>query len=254
MPCWLRGPPCSSQAILARSRFWTWKPVWNSMRALGCTSSWHTSSWSLCCAHGQNSIPPSALPTTALHASTLHTPSSACGWRWDCRFSVRHGDGERAGCVLREDLDDRASRRRRARLHKKSWVVYAKRPFGGPEQVYRYLGRYTHRVAISNTRLVALDDDTIVFRTRGRDTVSLAPLEFVRRFLEHVLPRASSRPATRVSWRPSTSTAVSNEPGGFCRTEIQPEVLPTRRTGRTTNPSRDRRIREKFTGRRCCWP
>ena len=56
----------------------------------------------------------------------------------------------RARGLLRDRLDDRAARRRRARLYDQSWVVYAKRPFGGPEQVYRYLGRYTHRVAISN--------------------------------------------------------------------------------------------------------
>jgi hypothetical protein len=94
----------------------------------------------------------------------------------------------RAQGKLRDELDDRAARRRRARLYKHSWVVYSKRPFGGPEQVYRYLGRYTHRVAISNARLVSIDDGAIVFRTRGQATATLAPIEFVRRFLDHVLP------------------------------------------------------------------
>ena len=73
-------------------------------------------------------------------------------------------------------------------LHRKTWVVYAKRPFGGPEHVFRYLGRYTHRVAISSSRLLDVRDDAVTFRTRGTDTVTIAPAEFIRRFLLHVLP------------------------------------------------------------------
>jgi hypothetical protein len=68
-------------------------------------------------------------------------------------------------------------------------VVYAKQPFGGPEQVFRYLGRYTHRVGLSNRRLVSLDERGVTFRTRGDGTVSLSPNEFLRRFLLHVLPK-----------------------------------------------------------------
>jgi Putative transposase/Transposase zinc-binding domain len=94
----------------------------------------------------------------------------------------------RARGLLPGERDDRAWRRQRTKLYKKSWVVYAKRPFGGAEQVYRYLGRYTHRVAISNTRLLHLDDDAVVFKTRGPGTASLDPVEFIRRFLQHRLP------------------------------------------------------------------
>jgi hypothetical protein len=94
----------------------------------------------------------------------------------------------RARGLLRDALHDRAARRRRARLYDQSWVVYAKRPFGGAEQVYRYLGRYTHRVAIGNARLISIGDDAIVFRTRGDGTASLSPVEFLRRFLDHRLP------------------------------------------------------------------
>ena len=72
-------------------------------------------------------------------------------------------------------------------LYAKAWVVYAKRPFGGPQQVLRYLGRYTHRVAISSSRLVSIDD-AIVFRTHGKRTCRLTPDDFIRRFLLHVLP------------------------------------------------------------------
>jgi hypothetical protein len=89
---------------------------------------------------------------------------------------------------LAPDDEGRAGARRTDALHRAAWIVYAKRPFGGPEQVYRYLGRYTHRVAISNSRLVSATDDTVTFRTRGDQTASLPPLVFLRRFLQHVLP------------------------------------------------------------------
>ena len=73
-------------------------------------------------------------------------------------------------------------------LYRSAFVVYAKRPFGGPEQVLRYLGRYTHRVAISSSRLVSADDDAVVFRTHGQQAVRIRPEEFLRRFLLHILP------------------------------------------------------------------
>jgi predicted Zn-ribbon and HTH transcriptional regulator len=75
------------------------------------------------------------------------------------------------------------------RLYAAPWVVYAKRPFGGPEQVYRYLGRYTHRIAISNQRLVSADERDVTFRTKNGKTVTVAGDEFIRRFLLHVLPK-----------------------------------------------------------------
>ena len=83
-----------------------------------------------------------------------------------------------------------------APLRKIEWVVYAKRPFAGPEAVLAYLSRYTHRVAIANSRLIARDDKSVVFRwkdyrAKGRErwkTMTLAPDEFIRRFLLHVLP------------------------------------------------------------------
>jgi hypothetical protein len=74
-------------------------------------------------------------------------------------------------------------------LYGKEWVVYAKRPFGGPMQVFKYLGRYTHRVAISNYRLLSMNDAGVTFKTRGERTVTLPPEEFIRRFLMHVLPK-----------------------------------------------------------------
>lgn len=90
--------------------------------------------------------------------------------------------------LLGDDEQPRAFVRRLERLRRKSWIVYAKRPFGGPEQVYRYLGRYTHRVAISNARLLSADERGVTFRTRGSHTATLPPVDFLRRFLDHILP------------------------------------------------------------------
>jgi len=86
------------------------------------------------------------------------------------------------------DLSERESRKLVGQANKHSWVVYAKRPFGGPDHIVNYLGRYTHRVAISSARLLSVTDHRIVFRTRGDKTCSLTPNEFLRRFLLHVLP------------------------------------------------------------------
>jgi len=71
-------------------------------------------------------------------------------------------------------------------------VVYAKRPFAGPEQVFKYLGQYTHRVGISNYRLVSFDERGVCFRTKNGKQVTVAPAEFIHRFLLHVLPNAVS--------------------------------------------------------------
>jgi hypothetical protein len=79
-------------------------------------------------------------------------------------------------------------------LYKKDWVVYAKPPFGGPEQVLKYLARYTHRVAIANSRLVSLHAGSVTFRWKDyaagqrKKVMTLDATEFIRRFLLHVLP------------------------------------------------------------------
>ena len=79
-------------------------------------------------------------------------------------------------------------------LRKSEWVVYAKKPFAGPKQVLAYLARYTHRVAIANSRLVALDDDHVAFswkdyrQNSATKIMKLKPDEFIRRFLLHTLP------------------------------------------------------------------
>lgn len=74
-------------------------------------------------------------------------------------------------------------------LSGKRWVVYCKPPFGDSEQVFRYLGQYTHRVGLSNHRLVSLDEHGVTFRTRGDAKVTTSPGELLRRFVMHVLPK-----------------------------------------------------------------
>lgn len=73
-------------------------------------------------------------------------------------------------------------------LYRKQWVVYAKRPFAGPKQVFRYLGLYTHRVGMSNHRLRDMNADDVTFDTKNGETTTISGIEFVRRFLLHVLP------------------------------------------------------------------
>ena len=89
-----------------------------------------------------------------------------------------------------------------APLRNKEWVVYSKRPFGGPQEVLRYLARYTHRVAISNSRLISLDSKGVTFKwkdyrlegaERYNKVMTLDTNEFIRRFLMHVLPAGFHR-------------------------------------------------------------
>jgi hypothetical protein len=99
-------------------------------------------------------------------------------------------------------LDDgRAFKAYLAPLRNSEWVVYAKKPFGGPRAVLAYLSRYTHRVAISNRRLISVDQTGVTFKWKdyriegpGRhQTMTLPTHEFIRRFLMHVLPKGFHR-------------------------------------------------------------
>jgi hypothetical protein len=90
-----------------------------------------------------------------------------------------------------------------APLEHKEWVVYAKPPFGGPAHVLEYLGRYTHRVAISNQRLLALEDGQVSFawtdyRDSLRKVMRVPAEEFIRLFLQHALPRGLLAPSTQL--------------------------------------------------------
>jgi len=113
-----------------------------------------------------------------------------------------HGAGKLGFFGKMAGLNDlRAFARHIAPVRKKRWVVYAKAPFAGPEAVLAYLSRYTHRVAISNSRLIAFDGNEVTFRYKDyrraganrQRVMTLAADEFIRRFLIHVLPRGFHR-------------------------------------------------------------
>jgi len=113
------------------------------------------------------------------------------------------------------------------------WVVYAKPPFDGPERVLEYLARYTHRIAISNHRLLRVDDETVTLRykdyrsCRSR-SLTLTLAEFCRRFLLHVLPRV----IVRVRWQEPRSTSRLAEPQrNFDTVRLQGSHQPTSRSG-----------------------
>ncbi len=113
-----------------------------------------------------------------------------------------HGEGRlRFSGHIAALADRKTFKRSLAPLRRVEWIVYVKDPFGGPEQVLRYLSRYTHRVAISNRRLVSADDGGIAFRWKDYriegperwKTMTLTPHQFIRRFLIHVLPKGFHR-------------------------------------------------------------
>jgi len=114
------------------------------------------------------------------------------------REAYQSGDLVLAG-GLKNLRDERAWKSYLAPIAKQDWVVYAKPPFGSPTQVLKYLARYTHRVAISNRRLIALEDGMVAFsykdykRGHRRRVMRLTAIEFIRRFLLHVLPRGFMR-------------------------------------------------------------
>src|SRR5580698_8086295 len=110
------------------------------------------------------------------------------------RLAEAHAEGRLAFFGALAGLADRSAfASRLAPLRRAEWVVYAKRPFAGPEAVLAYLARYTHRVAISASRLVRMDDNGVTFRWKDyrqdgaarRKTMTLDPGEFIRRFLIH---------------------------------------------------------------------
>jgi len=114
-------------------------------------------------------------------------------------------------------------------LYRQDWIVYLKRPFGGPPYVLQYLGRYTHRVAISNHRLVAFNDGKVTFRWRDsahqnqQKLLTLPVDEFLRRFLRHILPKGFVRirhfgfPPTAVGPLSCRSVSIASALHNQCR-------------------------------------
>ena len=103
------------------------------------------------------------------------------------------------GKLQQAGLADQTWRDLLSAVHRHDWVAYAKQSLGGPAQVLDYLGRYTHRVAISNERILAMDDDTVRLRVRDsvngnkKRTLSVPAQTFIERFLLHVLPKGFKR-------------------------------------------------------------
>jgi hypothetical protein len=102
--------------------------------------------------------------------------------------ALRELHARRAFASFEDFADPEGFDRLMNKLARKSWVVYAKRPFRRVDYVLAYLGRYTHRVGIANSRLVNVQDDEVTFRTKNAKTITVTPVEFLRRFVQHVLP------------------------------------------------------------------
>jgi hypothetical protein len=142
--------------------------------------------------------------------------------------------------------DDRAFEQLLDASVRQDWVVYAKPPFGGPEPVLKYLARYTHRVAISNSRLIELKDGRVSFRSRdyargGRErTTTLEATEFLRRFLQHVLPSGF----VRIRHYGFLANRHRQEKVALCRALLgaasTPEALPPGISASPDGTTRDR--------------
>ncbi len=125
-----------------------------------------------------------------------------------------------------------------APLRKSEWVVYAKAPFGGPQAVLAYLSRYTHRVAIANSRLIVADADTITFRWKNyrangrarQKLMRLATDEFIRRFLLHVLPRGFHRIRHAACPGPDPGASSPTVPGSATSRPSESGSTPSRLT------------------------
>jgi Putative transposase len=147
---------------------------------------------------GHASFPVSRWQATCLPRITISLPfaNSEFTFANNLRLNTFQGDFGRlphAARSLLPDLDYLAP------LRAAEWVVYAKRPFARPEQLLDYVGRYTHRVAISNNRLLDIAEDKVTFRYKDyrqeaqQKTMTVEAEEFVRRFLLHVLPEGFQR-------------------------------------------------------------
>ena len=116
-------------------------------------------------------------------------PVKVLGQRFRATFLRRLGRAWKAGKLTPAGTSWSGLK---AILYRKDWVVYAKRPFAGVGQLYRYLGRYTHRVGLTNRRLLAVSAESVTLRTRSGQA-RFTPLEFLRRFLQHVPPKGFVR-------------------------------------------------------------
>ncbi len=154
---------------------------------------------------------------------------------------------------LRALIDRNAFRRYLAPLRKTDWVVYAKPPFAGSQQVLDYVGRYTHRVAISNNRLIDIEDGAVRFRWKDyrhgdrQKVMTVSADEFIRRFLLHVLPEGFHR----IRYYGFLGNRYREQKLALCR-DLLGMAVPEPSQGRASKDYRDRY--EELTGcslRRC---
>jgi hypothetical protein len=108
--------------------------------------------------------------------------------RGKMRAALRHAHADGAFRRFSDFDDPEAFRHLLNRLGRDDWYVYAKPSFSRAKHVVQYLGRYTHRVALSNGRILSVSDDSVTIRTRGEGRAAMPPLELLRRFVQHVLP------------------------------------------------------------------
>lgn len=137
------------------------------------------------------------------------------------------------------------------RAARKDWVVYSKPPFGGPEQVLRYLGRYTQRIAISNSRLVSMHDDQVTFRWKDRahghqtKLLTVDAAEFLRRFLLHVLPKRF----VRIRHYGLLANSVRAKLLARCRELLEVDSIDGDPTPTTENPQSWQALLQRLTGK-----
>jgi hypothetical protein len=141
-------------------------------------------------------------------------------------------------------------------LRTSDWVVYCKDPFGGPQQVLRYLARYTHRVAISNRRLLAYDDKGVTFKWKDYrvegparyKVMTLTANEFIRRFLMHVLPAGFHR----IRYYGLLASDKRTETIARARELLTPPIIPIAAIKAISSDARERRTAEPQTERHPC--
>ena len=163
------------------------------------------------------------------------------------RDAVDNGDILFHGNLATFDTDPKSFRMLIDSLYKTEWVVYAKAPFAGPEAVLKYLGRYTHRIAVSNNRLTELTKETVSFKWKDyadnnrQKVMKLSHCEFIRRFLLHALPTGF----VRIRYYGLLGQAVKKEKLQLCRMLLgvkapEPEDGDTADTGNSGEKNNDR--------------
>ena len=141
------------------------------------------------------------------------------------KLSDAHARGHLAG--FDAFLDPRAFPLLMHKIAKLDWNVYAKASFRKADHVVRYLGRYTHRVGLANSRLLQVTDTTVTLRTRGTDSVTLTPVDFLLRFVQHVLPDRFHKIRHIGLYAPGCARKLAQARQALNSTDAPPRARPT---------------------------